>query len=181
MSRRVVLKPAGSDRPGTVSGVTEPRREITLKDAVLTFKNEREAPVNAYDCYRKDASRFGKVFIGGELPVHRRGARWFARWDDLERSIASHRARLQRRRELTDDYRAHRLHGNKGETTHTDFGGHHFWEPFHFVWSDYEVGRHKSDGSLRCNRCWSYVRVTEGGAGICEGCGLSAKVGRWRS
>ena len=156
-------------------------REIPLQEAVQIFKAEKGAPINSYDWYRKDAQRFGRVFIGGELPVHRVGRRWFVWSIDLEAAIGAHRARLKHRTEITDDYRRGVLHGKKGETIHTDFGGYHVWEPFHFVWNDYEVGRHKSDGSWLCNRCWSYVRVSDSGDGTCEGCGLTARVGPWRS
>ena len=162
----------------------------SLRDAIARYHALDGAPANAYEWYRRDAHRSGTVWIGGlYLPVRKIGRTWHVDEADLERGLAGHRAHVAEVKEATDDYRRGVLHGKSGDQIELEGGGYRRRDPFHFMWSDYEVGRHKSDGSWYCDNCmrpaeteshsyetsWRYERTVT--RVFCKTCGTERRSG----
>ena len=127
---------------------------ISLRDAIARWQREERAPANAYEWYRRDAHRSGMVSIGEtSIRATKAGGSWLVDEADLDRALVAHRERRAEVRRVTADYKAGVLHGHDGEMLETEWGGYRRRDPFHFAWSDYEVGRRRSDGTWYCSRC----------------------------
>ncbi len=128
--------------------------QISLREAIARWQSEERAPANAYEWYRRDAHRSGTVFIGEtSILATKAGGTWMVDEADLNRALAAHRERRAEVRRITADYEAGILHGQDGDTLETEWGGYRRRDPFYFAWSDYEVGRRRSDGTWYCSRC----------------------------
>lgn len=134
---------------------------ISLRDAVQIFKNELGATSNAYDWYRKSAQKSGSVSIGSKkIAARKMGTTWYVFRRDLEAAIENHRKNIAELKQRTLDYKDQILHGNDGETISTEFGGYRRRGSFHFVWSNYDIGRKRSNGSWVCSVCFRPADVS---------------------
>ena len=141
--------------PSNASGM------ISLRDAVRIFKAEPDAASNSYDWYRKSAQRYGAVSIGSRKVVASKlGTKWGLSRDDFDAAIETHREDTANRKQRTLDYNAQILYGNDGETISTEFGGYRRRGSFHFVWSSYDVGTKRSNGSWVCSVCFRPASVS---------------------
>ncbi|WP_158656638.1 hypothetical protein [Rhodococcus qingshengii] len=140
---------------------------ISLSDAVHRFKQESDAPSNAYDWYRKYASLDGKVWLGNHrVAVIKLGRRWMVEETDLEDAIIEHRKERAKVHQMTSDYHSRILHPG---TMQTNDGGYQIRGDFHFLWNDMAGAQHRSDGFWRCNKCWDPA-ATEHNREECHRC-----------
>ena len=127
---------------------------VALRDAIGRWQREEATEKNAYDWYRRDAQRLGSVPIGDEdARAFKVGGAWFVSEADLDHAIEAHRTRREDVKRTTADYDAGILHGHDGDEVDMVGGGYLRRDPFHFVWSDYERGLGRSDGTWYCSRC----------------------------
>ena len=133
---------------------------IPLKQAVERYQSERGTYGNAYDWYRRSAQRDGYVSIAGvKLNAIKETQGWTVASRDVDEAIRRHREGIARTARVTEDYSRHVLHGNDGESVRITWGGYSLRGPFHFVWSDYERGTRRSDGTWVCNTCFEPASV----------------------
>lgn len=136
---------------------------ISLSQAVALYRLEPGAHANAYEWFRQHAHRDGCVSIGGyDVPVAKVDGRWQVQTADLERGLVVHRERQAHFAKVTADYHAHVLHGEDDDNQYIEGGGYRLAGVFHFRWSNYEIGRRKSDGSWYCNTCFALAREEHG-------------------
>jgi hypothetical protein len=128
--------------------------KLTLRDAIERWQREPHAPANAYEWYRQGAHHSGHVYLGPlTIPAFKTGGTWFVDDADLSRAISVHRRQRAEVLRATEDLRSGALHGADGEQIETEWGHYTRRDPFHFRWSAYEAGRHRSDGAWYCNTC----------------------------
>lgn len=128
---------------------------ISLATAIDRYRQEKGAFSNSYEWYRKQAHSDGHISIAGvNIPVSKIRNQWHLREQDLEQAILQHKLALKELRKITEDYHSRILHGNDGAAVHTEWGGYKIKNSFHFVWSDMDKYRKKSDGSWICNLCF---------------------------
>ena len=127
---------------------------LTLKEAVEQYRQEERAVSNAYDWYRKQAQRYGKTFIGDKgISATKQNGVWYVNKTEFSEAINQHRESIKHLKQMTEDYRHGIIHGNNGDTIHTEFGGYEIHDDFRFVWYDVQRYRKKSYGIWYCNRC----------------------------
>jgi hypothetical protein len=133
---------------------------ISLREAVSKYQAESGAPGNAYDWYRRSAQRYGSVSIGpGEIATQKIKNAWHVSRADLAVAIEAHRETRALLQQRTTDFEANILHGIDGDTIYTEFGGYRRHGQFHFVWSNYDIGTKRSNGSWYCSTCFRPARV----------------------
>jgi hypothetical protein len=109
---------------------------VTLADAVDRYRREQGSASNAYEWYRKQAQRDGRVSLGGfTVSAVKVGRQWMVDAAEVERAIDAHRDRVAEQHHATDDYKAHVLRGSDGSTIQTDWGGYRISGDFHFAWT----------------------------------------------
>lgn len=127
---------------------------MTLREAIDRYAAEPGAPANAYEWYRRSAHSMGKAYMGQTyVPVRKQGGVWLVASEDVATAIEGHRRQVGQRRQVTEDYDRGVLHGENGATIRTDWGTYRRRGPFHFARSDYDAGRHHSDGTWMCTNC----------------------------
>jgi hypothetical protein len=127
---------------------------ITLKDAVSLYSQEKGAPSNSYDWYRRSAQRHGTVHVGDvKIQVHKEGGIWYIDNTMLARAIKNHREKIRHIEQTTRDYEKGIIHGKNGETIRTTWGGYEIRDKFRVVWSDIARSRQRSYGTWYCNSC----------------------------
>lgn len=142
-------------RGGTVNLVN-----IPLSDAVERFRQEQGAPQNAYDWYRRSATRYGSVAFGKHrIPAVKRGREWTVAEADLVAALDIHRGKRADLVQMAAQYEAHVL--NEG-TVKTVGGGYTVNGDFHFLWDDTARAHKQSEGFWRCNSCWTPAQVVRG-------------------
>jgi hypothetical protein len=63
--------------------------KVKLKDIVGNYAPDKGIN-NSYDKYRKDAQKYGYVFIGDlKIPVYKEKGSWFGDLSDFDRAITS--------------------------------------------------------------------------------------------
>lgn len=130
--------------------------EITLAEAIERARNRGVISGGSFEWFRKQAAKSGRVHIAeGTVIAFKRGRRWMVAEPQLEEAIVraeGHKnAKNESERQAGEDYVA-RILNPKG--ARTSWGGYRVHGDFHFVWSDYERMRQRSDGGWTCNRCW---------------------------
>jgi hypothetical protein len=137
---------------------------MSLKEAVDQFRREPRAWSNAYDWYRRDAQRRGRVHLGrrrqlsptavGDLRVTKIAGKWTADAAEFNAIIEEHRAAVAELQQLTRDYDNHILHGATGSTIWTEFGGYVRARDFHRTWNT-SIRPWKDYGDWwTCSHCW---------------------------
>lgn len=149
----------------------ERRLPPSLRDAVEGFRLEPGSNANAYDWYRRQAQRSGRVSFGYAMQIspHRidvraakiRGA-WMVRSADFKDAMAEHRAAMAERRAFTQDYRDHVLHGRPGDTLFTELGGYHLYADFHRGFSAFAKPWKDSGEWWTCNHCSGFFNDLKG-------------------
>jgi hypothetical protein len=128
---------------------------MTLAQAVERYRSEPGASSNAYEWYRKQAHRDGRIPLGDvDVAAVKVGNQWTVAVTDVDDAIAAHRNRMVEQHRATADYEAHILHGHSGSRVSTDWGGYTISGDFHFAWNSYLVGTYQSDGAWYCNICF---------------------------
>lgn len=128
---------------------------VTLAQAVERYRGEPGAACNAYDWYRKQAHRDGRVWLGGSyVNAAKVGKQWMVDEAEVDQAVTAHRQRMAKQHQDTADYDSHILHGEDGTSVTTDWGGYRISGDFHFAWNWYLIGTRKSDGWWYCNRCF---------------------------
>jgi len=128
--------------------------DMTLRDAVERYAAEKRAPANTYAWYRNLAHRTGYAPFGKtDVPARKVSGSWLVRSEDLAGALEAHREYVVSVRRATEDLRRGILHGRDGDSVETEDGGYLRRGAFHFVWSDYEIGRRRSDGTWLCSTC----------------------------
>ena len=154
------------------------RRVISLHDAYTRFRQERETFGNAYDCYRRQAQRHGKVSLGRQrqfpggldgsfqdpwsdrgIRVWKDRRRWVIDEEELEAAIGEHRAALDEQHQLAVDYKRRILHGEPGKRVDMEGGSyirsrdfHRFFPAFVRPWKD-------ASEYWICSRCFKGARL----------------------
>ena len=127
---------------------------MKLKEAVEIFKEEKGAPSNVYDWYRRSAKYNGKVSIGNkQLDAFKIGNQWHIDNGAFKKAIKSHQKQMKIRKKYTEDFSNGIYHGDVGQIIKIKGGGYKNYEGFIFVWNDYLRARKKSDGEWYCRRC----------------------------
>jgi hypothetical protein len=127
---------------------------MKLKQAIETLKKERRYPSNSYEWYRKDAKKRKRVMLGDvDAPVFLDRGTWCIEDGVFSMAIKKHREHLGLIEKNTKDLARRIIHGKDGDTVETEMGGYAIHGKFRFVWNDYEVARHKSEGTWFCNKC----------------------------
>ncbi len=140
---------------------------LPLSDAVDRFKREPGAPSNAYDWYRKCATRDGTFWLGyHRIAAVKQGRRWMVDEADLEDALIKHREQRAHVDRMTADYESRILHP---DTVLTIGGGYWVKGGFHFLWNDMDRARLRSNGFWRCNTCWDPA-ATERNREECHRC-----------
>jgi hypothetical protein len=135
---------------------------LSLREAVDRWKRESGSS-NAYDWYRKQAHRDGRVWFGGpHLDAWKVGNQWVVGTRDLEAAITARREERARIAGVTADYERRVLHDGGG-TQLLNWGGYRISGSFHLVWNDQAVARRDSDGSWYCNTCWKSASLEYNG------------------
>jgi hypothetical protein len=111
------------------------------------------------------------------VPTFKRGQHWHIRRSDVLAALERERLREEDLERVTRDYESGILYGSDGETVETTWGGYRIAGGFHFVWSDYEVMRRRSNGSWWCNHC-DAAAMTEHGRPECHVCSDWGSCGR---
>jgi len=129
---------------------------IALAAALEQHRGRDGAGLNSYESYRKDAHARGYVVIGStKLIVEKTGGRWTVDAEAFAAAVASAVAELQAGQtamnQADNDYEARKLHPGGARLS---WGSYRVSGAFHFVSSDYDRIRERSDGSWRCNTCW---------------------------
>lgn len=133
---------------------------ITLAKAVERYRREPGAYSNAYEWYRKQAYRDGRVSLGGTyIGAIKLGNQWTVAASDVEDAITAHRRRIAEQHQATADYKARILRGGDGSSVSTDWGGYRVGGAFHFAWNSYQIATGKSGGSWYCNTCFKPVQT----------------------
>lgn len=129
---------------------------ISLAEA---FEQHRAGGVlpYSYSSYRKDAHDRGAIMIGEtSVPVVKHGRSWTVDAKDFAAAVAraaeARRKQEQARERADSEYEARRL--DPSGYARTTWGGYRVRDGFHFVWSDMDIMRQRSDGGWRCNTCW---------------------------
>lgn len=122
--------------------------EITLAEAIERARNRGVISGGSFEWFRKQAAKSGRVHIAeGTVIAFKRGRRWMVAEPQLEEAIVraeGHKnAKNESERQAGEDYVA-RILNPKG--ARTSWGGYRVHGDFHFVWSDYERMRQRSDG-----------------------------------
>ncbi len=143
---------------------------LTLKEAVKQYQQEEKAVSNSYDWYRNQAQKYGKAWIGGiDVSAIKKYGIWYVDRENLSRAINHHRESVKHLKQVTEDYEKGIIHGNDGDTIHTEWGGYEIHKEFRFVWNDVERYRKKSYGTWYCNKC-QIVAETEHNNPECHLC-----------
>lgn len=128
--------------------------DMTLREAVERYAAEKRAPANAYQWYRKLAHRTGYAPFGEtDVAARKMKGSWFVRSEDLAHALDAHRGYVAGVRQASQDYKRGILHGGDGDSVESEDGGYLRRGSFHFVWSNYEIGRRRSDGTWKCSTC----------------------------
>jgi hypothetical protein len=143
--------------------------EISLRQAAELVADEPGVYGGTYESYGRSARLYGTISVGeGSVRARKQGRFWVVSSEDVSAAVEDERQRKARRRQMTEDYRRGVLHGKTG-TVRTDFGGYRHRDTFHFVWSDYEIGRKRSNGTWMCSTCMK-VADTEHANPQCHRC-----------
>lgn len=126
---------------------------ITLKQAVERWR-AATGYSNSYEWYRKHAPRGWVSFGSCQVPVVKQRGQWVLEDSSLDEALGAHSAARAKVEQVTSDYANHVLHGERGHTERTTWGGYTINQGFHFVWNDYDAARMRSDGSWYCSSCW---------------------------
>jgi len=146
---------------------------VSLAQAVERLHaQEGGASKSTYARYRESAHAAGHLWVAGlKVPAMKVGNRWMVEAEALERAIEKGlRDRTEQERavrQADDDYAARRL--APSGSVQTSWGCYSVSGAFHFVWSDYQRERQKSEGGWRCNGCWSPA-AAEHNAPECHRC-----------
>lgn len=185
-----------------------------LQDAYRRFPEERQAFGNAYSWYRQQAQRAGLVTFGRRrqfpegvdgafrdpwsergIRVWKQGGRWVVDEEELEASIAEHRAALVEYEQLAVDYDRHILHGESGKRIDMQGGAYVRSQDFHrFLPAFGRPGKDSREHWI-CSRCFKAASMEHnkpechrcedwGGCGsdctlsrvFCEACGTSKDI-----
>ena len=126
-------------------------KELTLREALKRARATGALPSSSYEWYRKEAASTGKVDIAGKNVRAIKRRAWMLNAEDFKAALAAARSQRQALHQVDKDYKAGKL---RPGGAHTSWGGYSVRGNFHFVWSDEDRVRHKSDGAWICNRCW---------------------------
>jgi hypothetical protein len=123
---------------------------MRLKEAVRVFQQEEGAPQNAYDWYRRSASKYGYTSLGDvQIPTRKMGRDWHVDEGLVEQAVRRHRARRQLVRENSEAYERGVILGKEGEYVETLWGGYRRRGAFYVSHS-----RYPGEGeSWRCATC----------------------------
>jgi hypothetical protein len=141
------------------------RHSLSLRDAVAELKRHHRGG-NAYDWYRRDAQRGGRIWLGtgcqlepgGERPVmvsaRKIGGRWMVDAEGFRSALHELDRAQGELAMITAAYEDQQLLGGVGKSLRTSWGGYRVADRFHFVWNSMSIYRHDSYGIWRCNTCW---------------------------
>jgi hypothetical protein len=178
---------------------------MPLRDAVERFRRERGSYGNAYEWYRKQAQRSGRVWMGEqrqlvskgdtEIRAVKVGRTWMVNPIELEARLTEHRLEQAERQQITDDFEAHVLYGESGTVIRTSFGSYTVGRDFHTVHYDSFKPWKDAYAHWTCNGCWKpgstehnkpecHTCSNWGGCGrdctlsrvFCEDCGTSMEI-----
>jgi len=147
-------------------------QRITLAEAIKRFCQGAGASLRSYESYRKDAFEHGYLHIGGKkVAAVKSGGRWTVDAEEFAAGVAAaveeHRVEQLAIKQADEDYAARKLHPSGH--ARMSWGSYRVSGAFHFVSSDYERIRQRSNGSWHCSTCWQPAS-TENNKPECHTC-----------
>jgi hypothetical protein len=128
--------------------------KMKLKEAIQSYRNEKGAPQNSYEWYRKCAKQKGNIPIGNmNVPAYKQSGIWYIDDNKFAEAIKKHREKMEHLKQVTEDYSKGIIHGNDGDIIETRWGGYKICGGFRFMWSTVETLRGRSNGTWICNKC----------------------------
>lgn len=157
---------------------------IRLADALQRHR-ESGAGLSSYESYRREARENGALVIGGKkIAAEKIKGKWHVDAEAFAAGVAGAVEEQRRQREALKaadaDYEAHKLNPQGARLSG---GSYSVSGGFHFLSSDYERIRQRSNGGWRCNTCWQPAS-TENNHPECHtcsdwnGCGTDCKLSR---
>jgi hypothetical protein len=142
-------------RTGTPTG------RIALAEALERYLLPDGTAAARYESLRKDAARGGNLYLGHKrIEAVKQSGRWMVDAGEFASAVSAVAKEQEAERraivQADADYDAHKLNPKGARLS---WGSYYVSGPFHFVSSDYQRIRKRSDGGWICSGCWKQASL----------------------